>query len=84
MSNVAPITEEVIAELLNDLDNARSVVFISAQALDAGDTDLELQSATALKRAFETIDTVYDRLLALRVDQSKYEREIEQTAERAS
>ena len=54
-----------LADLIARLNNARSTVFISATALDHGETDLELQSATALKRAAETMDTVYDELVSM-------------------
>jgi hypothetical protein len=65
---VVNVTEKQLKKLIRKLDLARSAVFVSAQALDAGDTDLELQSATVLKKAFQTMDRVYDALLSVRLD----------------
>ena len=54
-----------LSDLATRLDIARSTVFVTVAALDHGETDLELQAATALKQAFETIDTVYDELVSM-------------------
>lgn len=59
------ITTEKLSELVDELDIARSTVFVSAAALDHGESDLELQSATALKKAFEMMDEVYNELVAI-------------------
>ena len=60
------VTNEKLTELVRKLDVARSTVYVSATALDHGETDLELQSATALKRAYEMMDEVYDDLGGMR------------------
>ena len=60
------VTIEKLTELVNNLDIARSTVYVSATALNHGDTDLELHSATALKKAFGTMDQVYDELVEMR------------------
>lgn len=60
------VTIEKLDELIDGLDVARSTVYVSATALDHGETDLELQSATALKKAYEAMDAVYDELVAMR------------------
>jgi hypothetical protein len=60
------VTIEKLTELVDALNIARSTVYVSATALDHGETDLELQSATVLKRAFETMNEVYDQLVSMR------------------
>ncbi len=52
------VTEENLAEFINELDSSRAAVLVCAQALDEADarTDLELQSAAMLNKAFETMD----------------------------
>ena len=66
MSNV--ITQEKLTELANELDAARSAVFVCVRALDGGDhSDLELHCATTLKKASESMDAVHDELAALRL-----------------
>jgi len=57
--------EVTMTDLVRRLDIARSTVFVSAIALDHGDTDLELLTATALKRAFEMMSEIYDELAAM-------------------
>lgn len=56
------ITIEKLRDLIDRLDLARSMVYVSSIALDHGETNLELQSATALKKAFELMNEVYDDL----------------------
>jgi hypothetical protein len=64
------LTVEQATELIERLDAARSAVFVCAAALDTGDdhSDLELQAATMLKRAFSEMDFVYDELVMVRTD----------------
>jgi hypothetical protein len=65
---MANVTVEKLRELYNKLDTARSAVYVSATALDHGETDLELHSAATLKEAFGAINEVYDQLVALKLD----------------
>ena len=60
------VTNEKLTELARTLDVGRSTVFVSATALDHGETDLELQSATALKSACESLGEVYDEMMSSR------------------
>jgi hypothetical protein len=60
------VTEEKLGELSNALNTARATVFVTAEALDSGESDLELQSAIALKKAFELVNEVYDTVVAMR------------------
>jgi hypothetical protein len=61
------ITAEKLQEFANGLDAARAAVFVCAQALDGGETDLELQSAKILSEASDKIDEVYDELISMGV-----------------
>ncbi|HVO44940.1 MAG TPA: hypothetical protein VMT29_01275 [Steroidobacteraceae bacterium] len=65
------VTEEKIVGLIHRLDGARATVFLAQAALDAGETDLEIQAANALKPAFEAMDEVYDELVSLRIKVSR-------------
>jgi hypothetical protein len=62
------LTEKQVKELIERLDTARSAVLVCATALDTGDdrSDLELHSATLLKRAFDEMDFVYTDLIMVR------------------
>jgi hypothetical protein len=73
------ITREKLTELVNELDAARSAVFVCARALDEGidHSDLELHCATTLKKASDTMDGVYDELVALRVGMAAQRRSAE-------
>lgn len=62
-----PITEDELVNLIELLDHGRSVLFISQVALDNGETDLELQSSTALANAHEAIEEAYSELLVMRL-----------------
>ena len=63
------ITETKLTELVNELDAARSAIFVCARALNEGasHSDLELHCAITLKKASETMDAVHDELAALRL-----------------
>jgi hypothetical protein len=50
------------------IDRGRSKLYVAAQALDHGETDLELQCSTMLKDAYEEIDEAYDKLQGLRLE----------------
>ena len=58
-------TREKIVKLLQELDAARSTVFVCATALNTGDdhSDLETQVGKTLQRASREIESVYDELL---------------------
>lgn len=62
------VTEESLGALTKDLDTARATVFVAAEALDHGESDLELQSAVALKSAFRLISEVYSSLCVMRIE----------------
>src|SRR5579859_2124325 len=63
-------TREKIVKLLQELDAARSAVFVCATALNTGDdhTDLETQIGKTLQRAYKEIEGVYDGLLFMQHD----------------
>ena len=67
MSAKKPLSE-VLADVNEKLTTARSVVFVTAQALDHGETDLELHSAEALQPAADALDDILSELLSLRID----------------
>lgn len=71
-----PATEAKLSRLIEAIDQGRSKLYVAAQALDHGETDLELQCATSLKNAFDEIDAAYDDLLLLRIDVMVHEREV--------
>lgn len=54
-----------LAHIISCLDAGRAAVFVAQSALDHGETDLELQCATSLQSAFETIDEAFDEVIAL-------------------
>jgi hypothetical protein len=62
---------EAIADINSRLTIARSIVSVTAQALDHGDTDLELHAADALKPAAESLDDILSELLSLRLGVQK-------------
>lgn len=64
---------ERIGNLTDRLTAARSAVSIAAQALDHGDTDLELHSADVLRPAAESLDMVLNELIALKLDTAAQE-----------
>ena len=65
-------TKAAIAEQLADvnrrLTTARSIVSVTAQALDHGSTNLELHAADALHPAAEALDDILSELLSLRLE----------------
>lgn len=68
MSAAKPSLEDAIADINRKLTTARSIVSVTAQALDNGETDLELHSAEALGAAAETLDDLVSELCGLRLD----------------
>lgn len=68
MSPRKPTIAEVLADINSRLTTARSVVSIAVQALDHGETDLEIHAADALKPAAESLDDILTELLSLRLD----------------
>jgi hypothetical protein len=62
-----PVTEDELVKLIDLLDHGLSILFVSQAALDNGETDLELQSSTALAKAHEAIEEAYDELLGMRL-----------------
>ena len=68
MSTAKPTIADRIADLAGRLTPARAVVDVTAQALDSGETDLELHAADALKPVAEALDVILSELLALRLD----------------
>jgi hypothetical protein len=52
-------------KLADELNVIRSTVFVCGQALDHGDTDLELLSANVIKDAAEKLSAMSDDLVAI-------------------
>lgn len=61
------ILAQVLA-LQDMLDAARNAVFVCAEALTHGDTDLELRSSEILHRAASELDEVSDTMSGARID----------------
>lgn len=57
-----------LADINSRLTTARAIVSIATQALDNGETDLEIQAADALKPAAESLDNILTELLGMRLD----------------
>lgn len=71
-----PATEAKLRKMIEAINHGRSKLYVAAHALDHGDTDLELQCATALRQSFEEIDEAYDELLSLRIAVASFEQEV--------
>lgn len=67
MSARKPIAE-VLADINGRLMAARAVVFLTAQALDHGESDLEIHAADALKPTAESLNDILNELASLRLD----------------
>jgi hypothetical protein len=78
MNGTVTIPAERFEEITSSLDAARSAIFVCAQALDHGETDLELLSSKTLTEAFERLDTIYSEFLSVGVAHRNQARE-EQT-----
>lgn len=59
-----------VADLAHQLTTARSAVSIAAQALNHGETNLELHAAEVLQPVAESLDDILSELLTLRIDLS--------------
>lgn len=68
MSVRKPNVADTIADLASRLTIARCVVSVTAQALDHGESDLEIHAADALKPTAEWLDEILSELLTLRLD----------------
>lgn len=68
MSATKPTIAEQLADINHRLTTARSIVSVTAQALDHGETDLEIHAADALKPAADSLDAILSELLGLRLD----------------
>ena len=67
MSATKPTIAEQLADVNRRLTTARSIVSVTAQALDHGSTNLELHAADALQPAAEALDDILSELLSLRL-----------------
>lgn len=68
MSATKPTIAEQLADVNRRLTTARSIVSVTAQALDHGSTNLELHAADALQPAAEALDDILSDLLSLRLE----------------
>ena len=55
-----------LAGLFDELEFVRSAIYVTASALDAGESDLELLSAKTLKHVFKMVDAISEDILHLR------------------
>jgi alkylation response protein AidB-like acyl-CoA dehydrogenase len=63
-----PTTADALADIARRLTAARAVVSVTAQALDHGESDLEIHAADALKPAAEALDEILDVLASMRFE----------------
>ena len=68
MSATNPTVAQQLADVNRRLTTARSIVSVTAQALDHGSTNLELHAADALRPAAEALDDILSELLSLRLE----------------
>jgi hypothetical protein len=56
------LSAEKLGELIEQLNIAKATVYVTAAALDQGDSDLEILSAKALQPVVDVINEVADTL----------------------